>query len=326
MKSSGHKVTRRAVLVGAAQAAVAAGVTSHCRRAVARGPSGHFPDFEIWDMHGHLTSPGNTPRERIASLLKSADRMGIERVIVFMGYPWSYEPSPDDMRRENDQVLEAVAHSGGRAYGFVYVNPRHTDASLAEMDRCIRGGPMVGVKLWVAVRCHEECLDPVAERAVELKVPVLQHTWSKITGNLPGESTAGDLAILAARHPKASFIAAHTGGDWEVGIRAIRSLPNVTAEICGGDPTTGFVEMAVRELGAERVMYGSDFSGRSFASQLAKVYGADVPDDAKRLIFADNIKRMLAPVLEATDRSTDCAPPCPWDTPSFCQNLLKRRG
>ncbi len=314
MKSSGDKVTRRAVLVRAAQAAIAAGamgVAGQPRHAAATEHSGFSQDYEIWDMHGHLTSPGDTPKEKIASLLKSADRMGIERLIVFMGYPWSYEPAPDDLRRQNDQVLEAMEHSRGRMLGFVYVNPRHTEASLAEMDRCIQGGPMVGVKLWVAIRCHEECLDPIVERAVELKVPVLQHTWHKITGNLPGESTAGDLALLAARHPKASFIAAHTGGDWEVGIRAIRGLPNVTAEICGGDPTAGFVEMAVRELGAERVMYGSDFSGRSFASQLAKVYGADVPEEAKRLIFAGNIKRMLAPVLGSAERTTARAHPEP---------------
>ncbi len=299
MNEVDHQVTRRAVLLGAAQATVAAGVASRCQLAAAEKSPARFPDHEIWDMHGHLTSPGATPKEKIANLLRAADRMGIERVIVFMGYPWSNEPTPDDMRRQNDQVLEAVEGSGGRAYGFVYVNPRHTEASLAEMDRCIEGGPLVGVKLWVAVRCFEECLDPIVDRAAKLKAPVLQHTWSKITGNLPGESTAGDLAILAARHPKATFIAAHTGGDWELGIRAIRGLPNVTAEICGGDPTAGFVDMAVRELGAERVMYGSDYSGRSFASQLAKVYGADISEDAKRLILAGNIKRMLAPIFKA---------------------------
>ncbi len=301
MKSSGSEVTRRAVLVRAAQATMAAGilqVAAGPRPAPAAESLGRFPDFEIWDMHGHLGSPGDDPKARIAGLLRSADRMGIERLIVFMGYPWSNEPGPDELRRQNDQVLEALQHAAGRMLGFVYVNPSHTEASLAEMDRCIRGGPMVGVKLWVAVRCREECLDPIVQRAVELKAPVLQHTWTKITGNLPGESTIGDLALLAARHPKASFIAAHTNGDWELGIRAIRALPNVTAEICGSDPTAGFVEMAVRELGAERVMYGSDFSGRSFASQLAKVYGADVPDEAKRLIFAGNIKRMLAPILQ----------------------------
>jgi predicted TIM-barrel fold metal-dependent hydrolase len=142
-------------------------------------------------------------------------------------------------------------------------------------------------------------LDPIVERAIALKAPVLQHTWYKITGNLPGESTADDLAVLAARHPSASFIAAHTGGDWERGIRAIRATANVSAEICGGDPTAGFVEMAVRELGAERVIYGSDFAGRSFASQLAKVHGADIPDSAKRLILAENLRKMLMPICTA---------------------------
>ena len=255
--------------------------------------------YVIWDVHGHLSSPGDTPIERITNVLKFADRMGIERVVVFMGYPWSEDPTPEELRKQNDQVMEAVAHAGGRAFGFVYLNPRHTQASLDELNRCVRDGPLVGVKLWVAVRCREECLDPLVARAAELKAPILQHTWSKITGNLPGESTADDLAVLAARHPDASFIAAHTGGDWETGIRAIRATPNVAAEICGGDPTSGVVDMAVRELGAERVIYGSDFPGRSFASQLAKVLGAQVPEDAKRLILAGNLRRMLTPICTA---------------------------
>ena len=144
-----------------------------------------------------------------------------------------------------------------------------------------------------------DLLDPIVERAIELKAPVLQHTFVKVTGNLPAESTPDHLAQLAARHPRASFIAAHVGGQWEWGIRAIRATANVTAEICGSDPTAGMVEMAVRELGAGRVMYGSDFGGRSFASQLAKVHGADIPDEAKRLILGGNIRRMLEPILAA---------------------------
>ena len=54
-----------------------------------------------------------------------------------------------------------------------------------------------------------------------------------------------------------------------------------------------------RELGARRVVYGSDFGGRSFASQLAKVYGADVSPEARRLILAGNLQRMLKPILKA---------------------------
>ncbi len=295
------RMTRRVMLSQTARAAAIGAVACGLKPLGAAEPPPARVVEGVWDVHGHLSGPGlsGTPRERIATLLKYADRMGIERLVVFMGYPWAYDPSPDEMRRQNDQVLEAIQHSQGRAHGFVYLNPNHTDASLAEVDRCVADGPMIGIKLWVALRCFDERLDPIVERAVELGVPVLQHTWFKITGNLPGESTASDLAALAARHPRASFIAAHTGGEWERGIRAIRATPNVTAEICGGDPTAGFVEMAVRELGPERVVYGSDFAGRSFASQLAKVYGAEISDAAKRLILSENARRMLQPILTA---------------------------
>jgi hypothetical protein len=131
-----------------------------------------------------------------------------------------------------------------------------------------------------------------------LKAIVFQHTWLKITGNLPGESTPMDLAELAARHPEATIVCGHSGGDWERGLRAIRPHKNVHAELGGGDPTAGFTEMAVRELGVERVLYGSDAAGRSFASQLAKVFGADIPASAKRLILGENLKRLLRPILE----------------------------
>ena len=60
---------------------------------------------------------------------------------------------------------------------------------------------MVGVKLWVALRCNAPQLDPIVQRAAELKALIFQHTWLKIGGNEPGESTPFDLCELARRHP-----------------------------------------------------------------------------------------------------------------------------
>ena len=231
-------------------------------------------------------------------LVAFADRMGIERLCVCMGMAWSFDPSPEDMRRQNDDVLAALEHWHDRACGFVYLNPNHVEASPAELDRCVRDGPMVGVKLWVARHCTTPALDPIVVRATELKAPILQHTYIKATGNLPGESTPMELAELARRHPKAVFIGAHTGADWEIGIRAVRDCKNVSVDLCGFDPTAGVTEMAVRELGAERVLYGSDAGGRSFASQLGKVFGADIPASAKKLILGENLKRLLTPILK----------------------------
>ena len=256
--------------------------------------------MRIWDVHCHLTMPGaRTPDEAMARLIGYADRMGIERVVVFMAPPHVEDPSPDDLRRQNDQVLQALSHWHHRAFGFAYASPRHVEASLREIDRCVRDGPMVGVKLWVAARCDSPEADAIVRRAAELDAVVLQHTWLKTGGNLPGESTPMDLVALAARHPRATLICGHTGGRWERGIRAVRAAANVAIELGGFDPTAGAVEMAVRELGERRVLYGSDAPGRSFASQLAKVLGADVTDEARRLILGENLRRLLAPILRA---------------------------
>jgi uncharacterized protein len=254
----------------------------------------------IWDLHCHINGlGGRTPDESMARLIGLADRVGIERLVIFMGEPLVFDPSPDELRRQNDQVLQALSHWHHRAFGFVYVNPKHVEASVREIDRCVRDGPMVGLKLWVASRCDSPEADALVARATELKAVVFQHTWIKTGGNVPGESTPMDLAALAARHPNASIICGHTGGQWELGIRSVRGLPHVTVDLGGGDPTAGVVEMAVRELGARRVLYGSDVPGRSFASQLAKVLGAEIADADRRLILGENLRRLLTPILDA---------------------------
>lgn len=253
----------------------------------------------IWDVHCHISSgPGGTPEERIVRLIQFADRLGIERIVISLGSPLRSDPAPQELRDENDQVLRALGRFPDRAFAFVYLNPNHLEFSLQELERCVRDGPMVGVKLWVARRCNAPELDPIAERAAALDVPILQHTWLKVGGNSPGESTPYDIVELAGRHPQVSFICAHAGGDWEKGIRIVRAAGNVSIDLAGFDPTAGMVEMAVRELGAERVIFGSDSPGRSFASQLGKVLGAEIPEASRKLIQGGNLRRMLTPILK----------------------------
>jgi len=290
------------MLVRMAQAAAGAAAASCLPESLAS--AGDAPaDQSVWDAHVHLTGVAGTVEQRVDGLLEFAGRMGIQRLVVCMGTSFVADPSPAELRKQNDEVLRAIAHAPDRVLGMVYVNPKHTQASLDEMDRCVREGPLVCVKLWIATECSRPELDPIVRRAVELQIPLLQHAYNRTGGNLPGESSCEDVATLAARHPDASFICAHTGNAWEPGIRAIRPMKNVWAEVCGSDPTAGFVEMAVRELGAERVVYGSDAGGRSYASQLAKVVSADLPEADRRLILGGNIRRLLGPALARKMRS-----------------------
>lgn len=254
----------------------------------------------IWDVHSHVTTAGPTPAKRMEALIAIADRVGVERLCICMSPPWNYEPTPEQFRKSNDDVLEILKHWSSRVFGFVYLNPKFPRESLAELERCVADGPMIGIKLWVGWRAHRPEVDAIVQRAAELKAVILQHTWIKQRGkgNLPEESTPMELAELAGRHPGVPLVCGHTGGgDWALGIRAIRAQTDVYADLGGGDPVYGEVEMAVRELGASRVLYGSDVAGRSFASQIGRVLGADISIADKKLILRENLRRLLLPAL-----------------------------
>jgi len=291
-------ITRRRVLSSLLAGSASKPFARAQRLSTAQAAVGHY---RIWDAHTHLHgAPGDTPEARMEVLMRCADRLGVERIILSQGYSADLHPTRDQLREENNRVMAAVRRFPERAFGSVYLSPAFVDFSLQEFDRCVRDGPMVGVgELEADTRCNAPELDPIVERAISMKAPILQHTWMKLDGNLPGESSPYDLVELAQRHPNANFICVHTGGDWERGIRIIRNAKNIWAEVAGFDPTAGVVEMAVRELGPERVVYGSDVGGRSFASQLAKVLGADIPDSAKELVLGANVRRLFAPALRA---------------------------
>ncbi|HVR85458.1 MAG TPA: amidohydrolase family protein [Planctomycetota bacterium] len=288
-------INRRQFMAGAAAAGLAG--LEGCASAPQAEPG---EKVDVWNLHCHLYGlPGTTGEEKVGNTLKIADRLGINRLIFYMGMEvGSRNPTTQDIRRYNDECMAAIKPWHPRVLGFVYLNPDHPEFCLEELDRCVKNGPLVGVKLWVARRCNARELDAVVRRATELGAPIYQHTWMNIKGNQPGESTPYDIVELAARHPDAKLICGHSGGDWERGIRIIRSTSSLTLELAGFDPAAGVAEMALRELGPERLIYGSDTGGRSFASQIAKVRGADIPASAKRLALGGNLRRLLKPILD----------------------------
>jgi predicted TIM-barrel fold metal-dependent hydrolase len=261
--------------------------------------------MRIWDLHCHLPSAhmaAGTLAEQMERMLEIAGRVGIEKLGVFL------RTGKPDGPHSDQEILRALTRHKGRVFGFVWCDLFEVQQSIDKLKRWVGDGPMVGLKIsGYSGICSKPEYDPVFRQAVELRAVIYQHTWIKLGGdppnpgggNLPNESRPGDLVQVAARYPDYPMICGHTGGDWELGIRAVRASKNLSVEVGGGYPTRGQVEMAVRELGAERVIYGSDVTGRSFASQLGKVHGARISDEQKALIFSENLRRLMRPILEA---------------------------
>jgi predicted TIM-barrel fold metal-dependent hydrolase len=187
--------------------------------------------------------------------------------------------------------------------GMIQLNPHDVPASLEALDRWMKDGPMLGVYFPGsgpgAMTCTHRNFFPLVERIAELKCVIMQHTWFKTGGKQgPGESTPAELAQLAARYPEQKFLCAHAGGEWERGIRAVQNSPNILVETSGFDATAGYIEMAVRELGSERIVFGSHLPSRSLGTELGKILGANISEMDKRRILGENFRKLLSPRIQ----------------------------
>ena len=245
-----------------------------------------IPGGKIIDLHAHLWEGQEDPNAE--GLIEEARLFGAEYVAV--SHLWGRYPTPEQVRQGNDIVAAWQERSGGLLRGQAVLNPRHGPGALDELRRCYEARGMRMVKLWTAARCVDPCVFPIIELCIELDIPVLQHAFFKAGGNGAHESIPQDVAALARRYPEAKIVMAHVAGDYIRGTWAIRDTPNVRTDISGSYCEAGMVETAVRELGAERVIFGSD---NGIAFNLGKVQDALIPDEAKARVLYDNAKEWL---------------------------------
>lgn len=240
----------------------------------------------IIDFHAHFWSRDDAEE----AMAREAQRHGIDRLCVSTVESWL--PDLDEVRRCNDRV-----YRGCRAYPdlyipFVYLNPLHGRAALDELERGLDHG-IRGIKLWISCWADHPSVDAIAERALELNLPILQHAWHKITGNYPGESDPLTCATLGRRYPQLKLVMAHFGGDWRYGVRAVRDIPNIIGDTSGSMIEEGLVEGWVRETGAERLLWGTDMPGADLLLTLSKVRDADLPQEAVAMILGGNAQQLL---------------------------------
>jgi len=246
-----------------------------------------FKEFKIWDMHVHNWGCFASPDV----LSRHLEETHVDRVTLLGPLEGGVNPSPAEVARSNDRTLAFVERFAPRVNGLCYINPEYPEHALAEWGRC-RSRGLIGLKIWVATLCDDAKLEPVLQEVLAQQCPVLIHAWRKVDGNLPGESSADHVARLAARYPTGKFIMAHMAGDWEYGLKAVRHLPNVSVDFAGTVNEAGAYEMAVSELGDDRILFGTD-GPADFFHCLARVRHATISMNSKRKILFENASRLF---------------------------------
>ncbi|MBN2451464.1 MAG: amidohydrolase family protein [Lentisphaeria bacterium] len=239
----------------------------------------------ILDIHTHVPPEAQWP-----VFLNQCRDNGVCLAATSSLGSWARYPDAEDVRAANDQAAAFASRAGPVVRWFAYLNPQNEEWEAELARACARGAR--GVKLWVSLKDPGtgslERVPPVLRAAAERKLPVLVHTFQRTDANLPGEITIPEFADLTRAVPAARLIAAHAGGNWRECLGLLRGLPNAWVDVCGGYPETGMVEALVDDLGADRVVYGSDALGRSMPSQIRKVTLAALPERTKRAILWGN--------------------------------------
>jgi len=247
----------------------------------------------IIDVHVHIRS-----EQMLARALRQAEQLDMIlclNSINLIGSSSPNFPSRAFVSRCNDQTAEVAAANPERVIPMWYLNPAHGHFAVDELERRVKNhrGPQ-GVKLWTAVKANDPRADAVFAACAKHRLPVLQHSWLEVTGNLPGETDPFDMRAAALRHPDVAFFWGHASGDVEYTVKLAGGLPNIYLDIGGCEATNGYTEMLVKYVGADHIVQGSDGTGRSFISQLAKVYAADIAQEEKASILYKNARATFA--------------------------------
>ncbi|GAA5076514.1 amidohydrolase family protein [Nocardia iowensis] len=246
------------------------------------------PRQRVFDAHAHL-APGP---EAVARLIETMDRCRIDRAVVVAGGAIT----PDQLSRQlieggyvatdadNDAVLAGCDRSGGRLVPFFFANPHRGGADYRAHGRHFRGlklAPSVhGVGLL------DERTIALVEQAEGFGHGVYLHCVQR-----PGFGVAA-LVTLAERFPAVEFVLGHAGvGDLDLyGIDLIKPRPNVVFETSGG--FTFVVKTALDRLGADRVLFGTEYPLQHPDVELAKYRVLDLSEDDWRRVAWQNTCRL----------------------------------
>lgn len=199
--------------------------------------------------------------ERLLSLARRLSRSNLSRPLVERIHRALLTPEGDlklsgrvisiYARPDNESVARACEAYPERLLGWMFLNPRNNPAVLDELEALRGRRNLVGVKLhphWHDYRTGVAM--PLLRRAEELGLPVLIHL---------GFGPRGDYRAICSAFPKLRVIAAHAGIPFYDDLwKHAKDHPNLYVDLSSPYIDEDLARAAVREMGAERCLYGTD--------------------------------------------------------------------
>jgi predicted TIM-barrel fold metal-dependent hydrolase len=261
-------------------------------------------DFEIIDFHTHpfLNSSYNICKhkevlpdmgvENTFSIMKDLGVSKICGAVVSMDSKErpAYKNDWQRIRDWNTQALELKKIYGDFYVPGFHIHPDFVEESCLEIDRMHAQGVRLLGELVPYLSGYKsyslENMKIIIDYATQKKMVVSIHT-----------TLDDDMDTFVEQHPDTTIVAAHPN-EYDRFMRHLQRLkkyPNYYLDISGtGVFRYGMLRRAIDEVGAHKILYGSDFPtcnpGMFVGSVLLDPL---ITAEEKRAVFAENAKRLL---------------------------------
>ncbi len=222
-----------------------------------------------------MSAPWTTKADVNVTLRHMAEA-GIDRTVIFPINNTEYE-------RPNQEIAEICGAHPGKFIGFAKHDPQNEAGKIRALLR--REVEQLGLK---GLKLHRLPTREVLDAAAKLRIPILYHP-----------EKVSNLHMIAAEYPQAPFIVAHLGNfasrDWTEHLAAIdaaRRYPNVYLET-SSVVFFQFLEMAARELGAGKLIFGCDGPEVDSRVELYKIRLLKLPPAEEARVTGGNILKLL---------------------------------
>lgn len=258
-------------------------------------------DYEIIDFHTHpykdvddCTSVHKAYiKKSLDETLRIMDDNGVSKfcgTVISHAIPKDKEEAWKLFKKFNDDALFLKDYYKGRYIPGFHVHPEFKEESIKEIDRFHNAGvnllgELVPWRYFYEVYSTDsmnEILDYASQKGMVLSIH---------------PTTFDDMDELCKNHPNLIIVGAHPneGATFSRHIERAKKFKNYYVDLSGsGIHRYGATRRLVNEIGAEKVIFGSDYA----ISNLQMYVDGIVRDtllssEEKRLILAENTKRIL---------------------------------
>ena len=245
----------------------------------------------------------SSPKAKLATaneLIASMDNEGID-ISVVLNIGWT---THELCVETNDYILESIARYPQRLVGFCTVQPQSLEAALDEIERCARGGIRGVGEIRPDMQLFdigdEEVMAPFISMVRKHKLIILSHASEPVGHIYPGKGVVTPEVVypFITSYPDLTIVLAHWGGGlpfYALMPEVRQAMKNVFFDTAASPLlySPQIYEQVVQLVGAERILFGSDYPLLSQSRLLNEIGSLDLGEETSNLILSGNAQRLL---------------------------------